>query len=434
MEHVRAELGPHARVIRAERVRTGGWAGFFQRERFELTIDVPAPEDLPAPPRERPRALVRAAALAAVPTARSGLDALLDAADAADGAGAVPAGAPAAPASPTTPAPAAAAPETPVALAPVADGADAPADAGPRVSTGGESFSSVLASVRAMTGDADGTYQASAGRPAAPALPPAPPAAAPAPVSPPAPPVPPAGFTPLVASALPSAVATKDGARRRGADRAALLELGVPARLLADVPDGAGPVPVSDLLVGVPSAPDVVREPGAVLVVVGEPEDAVVTAAQLVHRLRIDPTAVVHAGAVEPAAGHGRRISTPAAAARWRDRQREADQVGVVALGVGSGPADHAAAAELLAAFGADQVWAVVDARTKPRDCARWLAGVRGTGRMDALAIRGLFETTQPGTVLDLGVPVAWMDGIPATPVAWAAALSQHLGPDARWD
>jgi len=54
--------------------------------------------------------------------------------------------------------------------------------------------------------------------------------------------------------------------------------------------------------------------------------------------------------------------------------------------------------------------------------------------RVDSLAVRGLFETTQPGTVLDLGVPVAWFDGIPATGVAWAAALSQHMRPGVRWD
>src|SRR3954451_23534091 len=118
MEHVRDEFGPHARVIRAERVRSGGWAGSFQRERFELTLDVPAPEDLPPAPRERPRALVRAAALAAVPTARSGLDALLEAADAADG-GAAAGSAAAAPAAPAPPAPPAhvpaAAPEAPAA-------------------------------------------------------------------------------------------------------------------------------------------------------------------------------------------------------------------------------------------------------------------------------------------------------------------------------
>ena len=49
MAHVQAEFGPGARIVRAERVRTGGFAGFFARERFELTVDVPeAPAESPA--------------------------------------------------------------------------------------------------------------------------------------------------------------------------------------------------------------------------------------------------------------------------------------------------------------------------------------------------------------------------------------------------
>ena len=41
MIRVRAELGPRARVVKAERVRSGGVGGFFAKERFELTVDVP---------------------------------------------------------------------------------------------------------------------------------------------------------------------------------------------------------------------------------------------------------------------------------------------------------------------------------------------------------------------------------------------------------
>jgi len=74
----------------------------------------------------------------------------------------------------------------------------------------------------------------------------------------------------------------------------------------------------------------------------------------------------------------------------------------------------------------------VVDARTKTADATRWMADVGGSAGIDAVAVRGLFDTTQPGTVLDLGAPVVWVDGIPATTVAWAAALGQALGPTSR--
>lgn len=38
---VHGEIGPTAKVVKAERVRTGGVAGFFAKERFELTVEVP---------------------------------------------------------------------------------------------------------------------------------------------------------------------------------------------------------------------------------------------------------------------------------------------------------------------------------------------------------------------------------------------------------
>lgn len=70
LAHVRDEYGPRTRVVRAERIRSGGFAGFFAKERYELTVDVPET------PTAQPRALRRPA-----PT---GMDGLLAAADAAD--------------------------------------------------------------------------------------------------------------------------------------------------------------------------------------------------------------------------------------------------------------------------------------------------------------------------------------------------------------
>src|SRR5687768_10238540 len=108
MEQVREELGPGARVVSAERVRSGGVAGFFARERFELTVDVPD-----APPA-RPRALRVPA-----PSEATGIDALLAAADASDA---------------------------------LPDGSTPEVDPVPTVSTGGPSFAAVLQQVRSMAG------------------------------------------------------------------------------------------------------------------------------------------------------------------------------------------------------------------------------------------------------------------------------------------
>ena len=46
MLRVRDQFGPRATIVRAERVRRGGLAGFFAREHYELTVEVP---DMPRP-------------------------------------------------------------------------------------------------------------------------------------------------------------------------------------------------------------------------------------------------------------------------------------------------------------------------------------------------------------------------------------------------
>ena len=69
LDRVRSELGPGARIVQAEKVRTGGVAGFFARQRFELTVELPddadqgtAPAPAAAPTRHATTALPPAAA------------------------------------------------------------------------------------------------------------------------------------------------------------------------------------------------------------------------------------------------------------------------------------------------------------------------------------------------------------------------------------
>ncbi|MCC2307248.1 hypothetical protein [Cellulomonas chengniuliangii] len=370
MAHVRAEFGPSARIVRAERVRSGGFAGFFARQRYELTVDVAdEPHTRPRSMRQHPEPV--------------GIEALLAAADAAEVGGLT--GAPG------------------QALAPLPGQGVAPGpgeEAGPRVSTGAEAFASVLDQVRAMAGGeaiADVEVPAPAAR----------------------------RFEPLAPATAPSSTT--------GVNRDALRDLGVPEHYLARLP-GSGPVLLSTVLEALPVAPRLPRTPGAVVVVVGPPVEALAVAVQLAERLGQPTSSVVLAGRGEAAPGHGRRMTTAATARRWRGRPEKDDQVAVVALGVGPDAASRAEAAELLEAFSPDQVCGVVDAHSKLRDCARWLAETGARRRVDVLAVRGVFETTQPGTVLDLGVPVAWIDGLPATRVAWAAVLSDRLDAGARWD
>lgn len=377
MVHVRAEFGPTARIVSAERVRSGGFAGFFAKQRYELTVDVP--DDAP----QRPRAMRH-------PQGAAGLEALLAAAEAGD------AGLAFAPGQDLVPGTGAQ-----VAAVPGA------APAAPQVSTGADTFASVLDQVRAM-----------AGGPPPPDLELTPPAAPATPAAPSA-----RRFEPLVPSAVPT---------QGGASRESLRDLGVPEHFLARVP-GTGPVLLSAVLEALPQVPVVPRRPGAVVVVAGAAAEAVPVAVRLAERLGQTATDVVLAGRAE-ATGHGRRLATSVAASRWRPRASDEEHVVVVALGIGTDADARTEGAAMLHALAPDQAWAVVDAHSKLRDSAHWLSQVGHHRAFDVLAVHGLFETTQPGTVLDLGIPVAWIDGLPATRVAWAAALSERLDTTARWD
>ncbi|HEX5534776.1 MAG TPA: hypothetical protein VFX33_13630 [Actinomycetales bacterium] len=72
LARVTAEHGPGARIVKAERIRTGGVAGFFAREHFEVTIEV---DD---------RDVEVAAQAAAHSAAPQGIDALVAAAEDAE--------------------------------------------------------------------------------------------------------------------------------------------------------------------------------------------------------------------------------------------------------------------------------------------------------------------------------------------------------------
>ncbi len=355
---VREELGPGARIVRAEKVRSGGIGGFFARERYELTIEVP---DVPPAPRRR---FTR-------PTAAS-LDDLLEAADQAERTGAPFSAAPVgAAAASLTPRPVAAVPS-------------ASAEAAP-VSTAGARFAAVLDQVRALAE-----------------------VPAPAEVEVPA---------PEAASAVAprSAPAAEEPARAaEAALRSALTAAGVPTAML-----DAAPLTLGQVLAQVPPPPVPPRAAGQVLVLVGPPLDVEETADLLAHRWGLPPQSVVRCG---PGA-----MSSVAATSRWRATAPREDHPWIVTVPVRDERLDRDQAAALVAATRADQVWAVVDARTKPEDTLHWLAQVGRPRAVDALAVRGLFDTRAPGTVLGLDLPIALADGVPASPVVWAALLGQDV-------
>jgi hypothetical protein len=218
-----------------------------------------------------------------------------------------------------------------------------------------------------------------------------------------------------------------------GSSVTALLELGVPTRLLTGFTDPDAPAPLSVLVRRFEKPPTARLLPGGVVAVVGESDLALRTAMQMAARADVDPTEIVLAGVMPAVPGHGRRLQTPSALARLRARV-PAEAPTIVAIGVTDDRHDWEVAAEMLDALTPHQVWAAVDARRKVVELRRWLRAVGARRPVDALAACSTFDAQAPGTMLGLGIPVGWVDGLPATPVVWAAVLSERLADDARWD
>ena len=89
LAEVRAQHGETARIVKAERIRSGGVAGFFSKERYEVTVELPEGGSAASLPARGADEVVERVALpvtgTAGPDARS-LGDLLAVADAADGA------------------------------------------------------------------------------------------------------------------------------------------------------------------------------------------------------------------------------------------------------------------------------------------------------------------------------------------------------------
>ena len=384
------ELG--GRVVRAERVRRG--VGPFARSRYEVTVDVPGLADDggagPGPAAGGAgdgRALGAAAADAARTAGVAGIAALLAAAESGDGVGA-PGWAPV-----TGPAVAAPGIATPHAAG-TPGSASTPATAPRNVAPGGP---------RPLPSGAAGTAAAGAGSVA-----------------------PGTGTASAAAvgralAAFPRTAPPAPTDRSRMAAPALLHDLGVPERLLP-----LGTADVTTALLGLagrmprPLAPAL--RPGKVVAVVGAPDEVLETCAQMLVREREHPFQLVLAGAEATMPGAGPRLTSPRRAARLREEG--AGQALLVAVGAGTTAAERRLAANILAALDPDQVWAAVDARRAPGDLAEQLANLPET-RVDALAGQWAGRATRPGSLLDLGLPVGWLDGLPATGVVWACVLDE---------
>ncbi|GAA0742760.1 hypothetical protein Drose_31675 [Dactylosporangium roseum] len=471
LAQVRAEHGPDAVVVSAEKVRTGGVGGLFGTQKYELTVEVPDAAGTTEPPAgptgqddtpkralsiedlaamadaaERPRASGSGAAFAEMLAAERPTTA----ADALNQLLAGEAGAPAEEsAAPSV------RPFRPSANQPVAklgmrqvNAGPAPATTRPQAPAGPQD--------RVVAGPNRGSV--AAGRGAAPGRPEpsgfdrtgyVPPGS----VRPD-----PAGFrpgdsrqesvmpveatatvekprTPPASERLASAYNPQGGTPSEPAERIErperqtalsrkLQSLGVPTDLALRATSADTYSAIVEAFAALPDAEPAPDAPGETLVVVGESAHAVDVARWVAETQRLDGDHILFAGRNAAAAGieAKRRITGPHDARLWAKKLRKSDAPSVVAVEAALDEAHWAAA--IIEAVRPVAVWVVVDASRKTSDVAHHLQGLR---RVDAICLRGTMASGDPASPLSLRLPVALLDGRPSTPYQWAAMLCERL-------
>ena len=452
LARVRSEVGESARIVKAEKVRSGGVAGFFAKQSFEITVEVDEASAAPdADERQRPPVLSLidladqvSDVEAAVSTESGAFSALLanlsSSVGSATGGGAATAhdsdgAAPVARSTRTaaaTPAPTAGSVPAPVAPSRTAGSV-------PRVNpvqTAGPADGRVVRP--AVFPTVERTAPPTLGRVdvSTREVPPGPAddKTTPVQVVPrPRPAEPAAGASRVVAAPRPAAVAARPAGGRAvpsGSASAAALQLsrlGLPAHLRPE----PGAASLSRALVrslqALPTAPRLRNRAGGVIAVVGPAPLALEVAKSLHKDLKLPAAAgvVLATGRTDVTALPERQVlrdvdDAAARRATWRRRRN----VTIVAVDAPLTAMGAARARAYVSALDAGTTWGVVEATRKASDIGTW---TKALGGVDALALSGVEDTADPATVLQLGIPVARMGNRRATPSAWAALLCSRL-------
>jgi hypothetical protein len=177
---------------------------------------------------------------------------------------------------------------------------------------------------------------------------------------------------------------------------------------------------------GLPPAPEVPSGAGEVLFLVGPGVETLRAARSLAASLRLDPDRVQWAtrGDLAGLAPECSRMTTIEAAI---DRRQDASAAGTVTIVAVDAPlrGDAYWMSQMLAIWAPVAVWAVVDATRKPEDVEPWIDGLP---RVDALMVEDTDLSADPAAVLHrIAMPVALLDGVPATPHRWASLLCERL-------
>ncbi len=389
----RDEYGDDVRIVKADKVRSGGIGGFFTREHYELSIELDDVDgstmDLVEPVTRDERPI-----------------SLLDLADAISDREVQ---------SRTTQA--APEPQEPLPFSP---------GIGPSISTEGASFASILAGLSHTVADATNAepgYDRSVQKASAEKAVEVRPAFAPA-----------MSARTTVRTTQQPRQQSRPVRRARSAGRAAsseislrdLRDLGLPRTMLPAREQGDLLSVLVSGLRSLPQAPRLPIGPGSIVAVVGEGESAWDAAMQVARSMGLDDKSLAYltAGSAPAKIAPARRITDLEQLQVRLDRWRKRTTATVVVVDAPMSVKAAAWSRKAIKALGTSAVWLVVPATRKTEDVARWADRL---GHADGLVVTDVDASTDPASVLQLNIPVAWLDGRPATPGAWAGLLVDRL-------
>ncbi|GIF43654.1 hypothetical protein BC793_12930 [Actinoplanes xinjiangensis] len=205
-----------------------------------------------------------------------------------------------------------------------------------------------------------------------------------------------------------------------------LITVGMPEAMARKITGGDTYAGVLSVLAARPAAPGIPDGPGEILVLAGEVHTAVPIAKQILEQLHVDQTHLLLAAPSTAGTGlhSSRLISSRSAAESRAEKLQSSEHPWVVVIEAPVGGTDPFWVNDMCDALGATALWAVVDATRKTADSARHL---RNLGEVEALVVHSVELTADPASVLGLDVPIFSLDGKPATPHAWAAMLCARI-------
>lgn len=410
------EHGPDAVIVAANKLRKGGIGGFFAREAFEVVVDVPLPDLMPAASGEEPASTPASTPAPSAPrisTEAAGFASVLermvrDAGIEDEGP------------RPVGPALARSAQRQPAPLDELPVDTEAAPGAG-EVPEAPDAFQPLhparVARDSLTSGRLLGTLDQPASSPTASAHATSLPGISTVAVT--APEVRPA---PLVHAAPVPAVLVP------ALDQRWLARIGLPTNVAAKLTTvSTDPtIELLHLMEQVTRPEPLPTGRGAVIAVVGRRADALEVCDLFAAQLGLNPEDILVAaptfrGASVP---EERRLASVDSAHEQRRAWRRRLRPTIVAVDGAAGRTRSGWATHLLEAMEPTMVWGVVEASRKAEDIRDW---AQRLGGLDALAVTGLDDTVSPATVLGAGVPVGLLDGHEASASRWTAVLSEHL-------